>query len=86
MGTLENTISMMEVLPEADLIEIQNFTKKLLRRHESMMNGDVVGKVLKPMSHEDFMKDVENAEQEIVCGKCRSAEEVWGDLEHRYGL
>lgn len=27
MTTLENTISMMEKLPETDLIEIQNLTK-----------------------------------------------------------
>lgn len=31
MSTLQNTISMMQTLPETDLIKIQNFTKKLSR-------------------------------------------------------
>lgn len=34
MSTLQNTISMMETLPETDLIKIQKFTKKLSQRHE----------------------------------------------------
>lgn len=63
MGTHENTISMLEVLPETDLLEF-----------------------LKPMSREDFMKDIEIAEQEVASGKYRSAEEVFDGLERRYGL
>lgn len=31
MTMLENTISMIKVMPEADLAEIQNFARKLLR-------------------------------------------------------
>ena len=39
MSTLQNTISMMETLPETDLIKIQNFTKKLSQRRE-LERGD----------------------------------------------
>lgn len=34
MSTLQNTISMMQTLPEADLIKIQDFTRKLSKRRE----------------------------------------------------
>lgn len=86
MSTLENTISMMKVLPEADLVEIQSLTKKLFQRHEHGMTDETVGKFLKPMSREDFMRDVDTAEQEIAGGKYKRAEEVWSGLERRYGL
>ncbi len=34
MSTLENTIAILEVLPQVDLIKVQNFAKKLSKRHE----------------------------------------------------
>lgn len=84
MSTLENTVSMMQVLPEADLVEIQAFTKKLFQRHGDGIADEAVGRFLKPMSREDFLRDVAVAEQEIVDGKCSSAEEVFDELERRY--
>lgn len=86
MSTLEKTISMLEVLPETDLIEIQNFTKKFFQRHGRGTVDESIGRYLKPMSKEDFMKDVEIGEQEIANGKFRSAKETWNELERRYGL
>ena len=105
MSTLENTVSMMKTLPEADLLkiqkltlepfqalpetdllEIQNLTQKLFQRRESEAIDRAVGKFLKPMSREDFMRDIDTAEQEIVDGKYRSADEVFNGLERKYGL
>lgn len=86
MTTLENTISMMKTLPETDLEEIQNLTKKLFQRHECQTVDDKVGKFLKPMSREDFLEDIEAAEQEIADGKYKPAKEVWNGLERKYGL
>ena len=86
MNTLENTISMLKTLPETDLLEIQNFTRKLSKRHELEAADGAVGKFLQPMSREDFMQDVETAEQEIADGKYSSAEEVFNGLEQRYGI
>ncbi len=34
MSTLEKTISMIENLPEADLLKIQDFIKKFFGQHE----------------------------------------------------
>ena len=52
MSILENTISMMEVLPEADLLEIQNFTKKLFRLRN-------VNSCFQPVSEEKILYDKE---------------------------
>ncbi len=79
MGTLENTFS-------SDLLEIQNFTQKLFQRQKSEMEDKAVGKFLKPMSQEYFMKDIDTAEEESADGKYRSADNVFNGLEHRYGL
>lgn len=86
MSTLENTVSMMKTLPETDLIKIQDFTEKLFQRRKFEAADEAVRKILKPMSREDFMRDIEVAEQEIANGKYSSAKEVFDELEHRYGL
>lgn len=91
MSTLENTVSMMKTLPEADLQEIQKLTAKLFqRRRGSQMTDEeadeAVGRYLKPMSREAIMKNIEIAEQEIADGKFRSADEVFNELEHRYRI
>lgn len=84
MSTLQNTISMLEVLPESDLIKVQNFTKKLSKHHELEAVDEAAGRFLKPMSRADFMQDVKKAEQEIANGKYSSVKEVFHGLERRY--
>lgn len=69
MSTLENTVSMMKALPETDLIIIQDFTKKLFQRRECEAADGAVGKFLKPMSREDFMRDIEAAERQFAAGE-----------------
>lgn len=86
MSTLENTISMMKTLPEADLVKIQDFARKLSKRHELESADEAVGRFLKPMSAEDFMRDIEAAEKQYVAGEYNSAEEVFNELEQRYGF
>lgn len=86
MTTLENTISMMEKLPETDLIEIQGLIKKLFRQHESESTDAAVGQVLKRMSKADFMEDAMAAEKDIADGRYKGADEVFDGLEQRYGF
>lgn len=47
---------------------------------------EVVGSFLKPMSSEDFMRDIETAEEQYAAGEYSSAEEVFNELEQRYGF
>lgn len=86
MSTLENTISMMKTLPEADLVKIQDFAKQLSKRHELELADEAVGHSLKSMSAEDFMRDIEAAEKQYAAGEYSSAEEVFNGLEQRYGF
>lgn len=86
MNTLKNTISMLEVLPEADLLKIQDFARELSRRHELEAADETVGRFLRPLSTEDFMRDIEKAEKQYAAGEYSSAEEVFDGLEQRYGF
>lgn len=83
MNTLQKTISMIEKLPEADLIQIQDLIRKLFQQHEY---DNAVGRAFKPMSKKDFLEDIETAEKEIAEGKYRKAEEVLDGLEQKYGF
>lgn len=80
MNTLQNTISMMKTLPEADLIKIQDFTKKLSKRHELEAADEAVGRFLKPMSPEDFMKDIETAEKQFAAGEYQEMGEAIDEI------
>ena len=77
---------MMEKLPEADLIKIQDLIKKLFRQHESESTDAAVGQILKRMSKADFMEDVMAAEKDIAANRYKSADEVFDGLEQRYGF
>ncbi len=78
MTMLESTISMIKVLPEADLAEIQNVAKKLLQKH-----GDCPF-VLK--SKEDIYRDLEISEQQIAHGEYQRAEDFLAEVRAEYGI
>lgn len=80
MTTLENTISILECLPETDLIQIQDLAKKLFRRHEDKTVDEAVGRFLKPMSREDFMRDIENADKEFARGEYQEMGEALDEV------
>lgn len=86
MTTLENTISMMEKLPETDLIKIQDLIKKLFWQHESESTDNTVGTALRRMSKKDFLQDAITAENDITNGRYKNADEVFDGLEQKYGF
>lgn len=86
MSTLQNTISMMQALPEADLIKIQNFTKKLSKRRELESVDEAVGRFLPPKSREDIYKDLENSRQQVAEGKYQEAGKFLAELRAEYGI
>lgn len=79
MTTIENTVAMMEVLPEADLVKIQDFTRKLFLTQST-------ASPFCPKSKEEIYQDLEISRKQASEGKCRSAEEVFNELERKYGL
>ena len=80
MSTLQNTISMIKTLPEADLIKIQDFARKLSKRCELESADEAVVKFLKPMSPEDFMRDIETAEKQYVAGEYQEMGEALDEI------
>lgn len=79
MTTLENTISMIRILPEADLAEIQNFAKKLIQRREANCPFALKG-------HEDIYQDLGAAHRQIASGECQDANEFITEVKKEYGL
>lgn len=79
MNTIENTVLMMEALPEADLIEIQNFTKKLymLRNSESPF---------RPLTGEEILADLQISREQIAQGKCKEMGQAITEIRRKYGL
>lgn len=86
MSTLQNTISMMQTLPEADLIKIQDFTRKLSKRHELEATDEAVGKFLPPKSREDIYRDLEVSRQQAAEGKYQEAGDFLAELRAEYGI
>lgn len=86
MSTLQNTIFMMKTLPEADLIKIQNFAKKLSQHRELEIADEAVGRFLSPKSREEIYKDLENSRQQAAEGKYQEAGEFLAELRAEYGI
>ncbi len=86
MNTIESTVAMMRTLPEADLLKIQDFTKKLSQRREIEAADEAVGRFLKPMSREDFYRDLEISRKQASEGEYREAGEFLAELRAEYGI
>jgi len=70
---------MMKELPETDLLQIQDLIRKLFPDHEFEIVDHAAGNALNPLLRKDFMEEIEG-------GDCRHAEEVFAELEKRYGF
>lgn len=79
MSTLESTISMLEVLPEADLVKIQDFIKKLFRQRGASCP-------FQPKSQEEIYRDLEISRQQVVEGKCQEMGQALAEISEKYGL
>ena len=79
MSTLESTISILEVLPEADLLEVQQFAKRLFT-----LRSDKRPFPLK--SREEIYKDLEISRQQVAEGKCQEMGQALAEIREKYGL
>lgn len=79
MTMLENTISMIKVMPEADLAEVQNFARKLLQLRDA-------GCPFPLKSREDIYKDLEVSRQQIQNGEYQEAGEFIAEVRKEYGI
>lgn len=79
MTMLESTISMIKILPEADLAEIQNIAKKLLQKHSAACPFDLKSK-------EDIYRDLEISRYQIARGDYQDAGEFSAEVRKEYGI
>ena len=77
MSTLESTISMLRVMPEADVRIIFEMTKKLF---------DDIASPFAPVSKKQILQDVDVSSQQIVQGDIKDASEAIRELKTKYGL
>ncbi len=86
MNTMESTVAMIKTLPEADLIKVQKFTKKLILQNKDKTLDDALGKLLPKKSVEDIYHDLEVSRQQIKNSQSKTAGAVIDELRSRYGL
>ncbi len=86
MSTLERTVSMMKVLPETDLIKIQDFTEKLFKHHELEAADKAVGKFLKPKSAEEIYSELERSRKQAEAGECQEMGEAINEICRELGI
>ncbi len=77
MSTLETTISMLRVMPEAEVQVIFDVTKALFDKRSSPFQ---------PVSKEQVLRDLALSEQQIASGEFRDARVAIQELKARYGV
>lgn len=79
MTMLESTISMIKVMPEADLAEVQDFVRKLLQRRDADCQFPL-------KSREEIYKDLEISWQQAAEGKCQNMGQALAEIRTKHGL
>ena len=77
MSTLESTISMLRVLPEAEVQVIFDITRHLLEKRPSPFA---------PVSKENVLRDIDLSTEQLARGEAREARDIIADLRSKYGL
>lgn len=79
MNTLEHTISMIKVLPENDLLEIQKFTTKLFKLRSAQCPFPLKTK-------EEIYKDLETSRKQSAEGNCQEMGQALREIREKNGL
>ena len=77
MSTLEQTVSMLESLPEDDVKAIHDITYRFYIREHSP---------LKPVTREQILMDLAVSRQQIANGEGKELGEAIREIEAKYGL
>ena len=77
VSTLESTISMLRVLPEAEVKIVFDITRALLEKRPSPFE---------PVSKERMLGDIDLSTEQLARGEAREAKAVVSDLRAKYDL
>lgn len=79
MNAFESTVSMMEALPESDLIKIQNFTQKLYMYRNA-------GSPFEPLKEEEILNDLRISREQTAQGQSKEMGQAIEEIRNKYGL
>ena len=77
MSTLEQTVSMLETLPEDDVKAIHDITYRFYIRERS---------ILKPLTKEQILKDLSISREQIANDEALEMGEAIKEIEAKYDL
>lgn len=79
MNAFESTVSMMEALPESDLIKIRNFTQKLYMYRNA-------GSPFEPLKEEEILNDLRISREQTAQGQSKEMGRAIEEIRNKYGL
>ena len=77
MSTLEQTVSMLETLPEDDVKAIHDIIYRFYIRKRSPFT---------PLTREKLLGDLAISREQIANGECKELGEAIQEIEEKYGL
>lgn len=77
MSTLESTISMLRVMPEAEVQVIFDLTKAMFEKRSTPFQ---------PVGREEVLRDLDLSDRQIANGNYHVAKEAIEALKARYGV
>lgn len=79
MTTIENTVAMMETLPETDLLKIQTYTLELFKQKRTDCPFPL-------KSREDIYRDLEISRQQAAAGEYQEMGEAIDEICRELGI
>lgn len=79
MSTLEATVSMLETLPESELLAIHDMTRRFFIKHTAQ-------NPLEPMTEQQMLEKLEVSRKHAEEGKMMDADVAISRIREKYGL
>lgn len=79
MSTLETTVSMLELLPERELLVIQKLVKRIFESHEK-------DNPFQPLTEEQIYALLAVSRQQAETGECDDADDFYKEMTAKYGV
>lgn len=77
MSTLDTTVSMLEMLPENDVLDVQNY---IIQNKMKRSNP------FQQLSSEQILSELKQSRQQYENGQCQEMGEAIQEIREKYGL
>lgn len=86
MGTYEATISMLQKLPEGDLLKVKAYVSRFFSASAKESTEDTGFYPYKPLTREEIVSELENARVHAENGQVMDAHQASQIVREKYGL